>query len=305
MDRDSQTRLRLCTTCGYLLTGLPESEKCPECNSSKSATVIPSLLPGRITRLRAGSRLIAISYAALCLLAAMRTFEVYYFGDIYFWLLDLYPSYEQQLYRVYEFFQYKLPWIAAYFALLAAPVWLVGWLTCLSRKKGTADPMPEDESLFLFNLATWSLAVMGFFYSLILGNFFAEKLLLFLVFTITAIYFIHCSSSLYLRIASCVPDSRLARSIRHYKLSNNGALVIAAGCLATLLIAAANPNPALANDIMYHTEPPLTKYDIAANWAYRVLYLLPVIVFAHNLYTTLRVIRHLRFIHKAAVAANA
>ncbi|GAB5497608.1 MAG: hypothetical protein Phyf2KO_26880 [Phycisphaerales bacterium] len=305
MDRDSQTRLRLCTKCGYLLSGLPEDEKCPECNSSSSASAIPSLLPGRLGRLSAGSRLIAISYAALCLLAALRTFEVYYFGDIYFWLLDSYPSYEPQLYRVYEFFQYKLPMIAAYFALLAAPVWLVGWLTCLSRKKHTADPGSEDESLLFFKLAVWSLATMGFFYSLILGVFFAEKLMLFTVFTLTAAYFIYCSSGWYLKVASCVPDSKLARAIKQYRLLNYCALAISVGCVATLLIAAANPNPALANGIMYHTGPPLTQYDIAANWAYRVLYLLPVFIFAHNLYTTLRIIKHFRFVHKATVAVNA
>lgn len=305
MERDSQTRLRLCTKCGYLLSGLPQGKECPECSSTKATTVIPSLLPGRINRLRAGSRLIAISYAAFCFFAATRVFNVYYFIDLYFWLLDSYPNYESQLYRVYEFFQYTLPWATSLCTLFAVPIWLAGWLTSLSRKKRTPDLNPEEQSQFFFKLAIWSLATLGFFYSLILGVFFAEKLLLFTVFAIAAAYFVHGSSNLYLKIASCVPDSKLARSIRYYRLFNYCAIAIAAGCVATILVATANHNPALANDIAYHTVRSLTNNDIAARWAYRVLYFLSFIVFAQGLYTTLRVTKHLRIIHKATISANA
>lgn len=305
MERESQTRLRLCTKCGYLLSGLPQGKECPECNSTKATTVIPSLLPGRINRLRAGSRLIAISYAVLFIFALIRVFNLYYFRDLYTWLLDSYPNYEPQLYRVYEFFQYTLPWATSLCTLFAVPIWLAGWLTSLSRKNRTPDSSPEEESKFLFKLAVWSLAALGFFYSLILGVFFAEKLLLFTVFAIATAYFVHGSSSLYLKIASCVPDSKLARSIRYYRLFNYCAIAIAVGCVVTILVAAANPNPALSNGVMYHVGPPMTGYDIAARWAYRVLYYLPVIVFAQSFYTTLRVTTHLRIIHKATISANA
>ncbi len=305
MERDSQTRLRLCTKCGYLLSGLPQGKECPECSSTKATTVIPSLLPGRITRLRAGSWLIAISYAVLFIFALIRVFNLYYFRDLYSWLLDSYPNYEPQLYRVYEFFQYTLPWVAALCTPIAVPIWLVGWLTSLSKKNRTPDPNPEEETQFLTKLAIWLLAALGFLYSLILGVFFAEKLLLFTVFTIAAACFVHGSSNLYLKIASCVPDSKLARSIRYYRLFNYFAIAIVAGCVVTILVATASRNPALANDIAYHTGRSLTNNDIAARWAYRVLYFLPVVVFAQSLYTTLRVTKHLRIIHKATISANA